>query len=581
MTLKIAEFSILRSFQGQGFPHHNSRPRSYSLQYNRWRCRGAAVSFLVSIAMVGSSSVVYCAVCGGVVLAASKYKANKLSLRKSQQGNAKLCHCSQPSGSSSSSAKVRRASPKASTGAKILSDVLVKPAYENISDDEADFLPKRSVSQNKNKLLRNLLTKPRGQKRKSGDKFSLAKHAEQFANRPGTLQQTEEVQIKVGNVSKFNDSRDYMVMQTQEFEKALQIGTQTKFRKLNSESRVCSQTGKKSDFGNVNSGKEVVGYDAASKYAALVGEMGIGDASGSEGPTSRRSQLHTPPTLAPVTNMPPLDDVPVASPAVGQASPISGGAPVALSPPTLVPAISTAPGIGAIKDVADGMLTTPVVEISSATSRTCGSQAVADEILVIPVSPAMPQMRLVPGGKGVRISQGPTSPAASSAASREEAVETTISSTQLSEDDEHDDDDGGDDGGNDPASQKVDLTSLTQNRIDEVDRELGQVEARLARAEAWLVRVRARTAEIEQLKLEKANLLTTAKNIQADMVEAFIKISSLYERVGQGHSSVIAQHNECSRQLGDLNNRKIAVMEEINNKAQQIWQRTKDVRDLA
>lgn len=312
---------------------------------------------LRSVTMVGSSSDVSCGSCKGVVLVSSKSKLNKLNLRKSQQGDIKLCACSQPNRSSSSSTKkVCRASSKVSTNIKILGNALVNSAYENISDVEDNFVP---ISQGKNnsKILRNLLSKPvqkgQGQKRKSAPKFNLAKYVEQIESKPGTSKQTEDVRIEVGDTSKFISTQQFMDISTPKFKKVIQDG------KLNLQSPVCSQTDKSVffdsfDFGEESITKETVDDSAAREFEALVDALDIEILSSSEQPTSRGSQLHTP---TPPTNMPPHDATPIASSAIRQASPLSNGVVVVLS----------APGSPAanVKAAVDEVVETPVSTISS------------------------------------------------------------------------------------------------------------------------------------------------------------------------------------------------------------------------
>lgn len=256
--------------------------------------------------MVGSSSAVNCVVCGGAVLVKSKsnMKFSKLSLRKPLQDKVQLCACSQPSGSSSSSEQVCVAPPKASAKVVILDNVVIKPA--NISTDEADFVIPASQGKRGGKILRNLLTKStgKGQKRKSPAKFNLEKYVEQVSNNCGTSK-TDEVQINVGDVSKFN-SQTIADMSSNAFINLMEGNSQSKIRKLNSQFPGCSQADKNLfeesfEWDDVCD-KEAVGSKAARELEALVEELGINVVSGSRRPTSRGSGVRTSPAVAsPIT----------------------------------------------------------------------------------------------------------------------------------------------------------------------------------------------------------------------------------------------------------------------------------------
>jgi hypothetical protein len=242
------------------------------------------MSSLLSVAMVGSSSVRICGVCEGVKLT----RWSKLSLRKSQQGDAKLCSCT-PSGSASSSAKVSEKLPKAH--AKILKNVVVKPAdpvYETISDDDVS-------TQGSSKILKKLL-RSKGPARKRTAKFDLTKCAEMFENKPEMMPK-EGFQIAlVGNTSKFN-TQTIIDTSTQTFANLLNEPNSKRLK--GNSSPTCSQA-------DLNLFLESFEYDdgigkplsqdkgaqqlialcnekaAAQKYTALVESLHLGASSGAE-----------------------------------------------------------------------------------------------------------------------------------------------------------------------------------------------------------------------------------------------------------------------------------------------------------
>lgn len=483
-------------------------------------------SFLLSVAMVGTSSFVKCDSCDGALVKASKTRINKLSLRKFPKDTVKLCVCTQPSGdSSSSSAKVCEASPKASAKAKakIVSNIVVAsacPTYEIISDDDADHV---RVSQGKNKMLRNLLT---GQKRKSQPKnFNLEKHVELFANNPETSKQTEEIRIEIANVSKF-DSK-YLNMSTQKFVDALKCDEpKSKIIKLNSQSPGCLQTDEtlfeeSFDFDDVDVDTKAFGDDAAREVESISDELGIKIVSSSRRPTSRASLLATPPLVAPPTNMPLLDDnVPVAPFGSRQASPLSDRAAVTLSAPGAPVASETA------KDAADELVVTPVLPIAPCVKSS------ADEMVNTQVS-IVPSVSL--------------------------AVGIGASTTSSAHDDDDDDDDA--------------VVVLTQDRVNthctfikKIEAEAEAIRARLAEVENNLQGVRVANHVVAALHEQYHNIDRQQEALRNTMA---CKIA----HTAGGHSSrVLDELCMLERQVVELSERKIRVLQEIKAKGKLIWQ---------
>lgn len=468
--------------------------------------------------MVGSSSAVSCDSCEGVVLtAAKKFKCNKLTLRKSQQKTVKLCACTQPSGSSSSSNKVCHASPKASA-VKILDNVLINPArparpiYEDVSDDEADFRPASRVSQGSSKILRNLLTKT--PKKKANNKFKFDKYVQQIAKNPGTSKQTEEVRIEVGNkaetsmpdISMFNSD---IVMDATSTQKFAQLMTENSKSKIsNSQSQGPSHATKNSELDVY----EAFGGDAAQEFEEILckeidameakvappseeadveimcRELGIDVTPGPS--TSRGSQLNTPSISTPTANT--VRGVVTGAPSDSrQASPLSNDAPAA----PLAPSSPVASERGSINAAADEIPNTPVPSIAPAAS-----------------------------GKGE--------------AAADEQMDTSTSTMSSVEDD--------------------DYTALSTQHVDEVNR---RVEA-----------TKARLAEVDKLEKEEATLYKSMRNINAHLSQMNDKISSMEAQSAPGRIRLNNELLLLERSLLGLLQRKITLREEMNAKGELIWQ---------
>lgn len=253
--------------------------------------------------MVGSSSASgdLCEKCGGVVLMSSKLKRNKLSLRKSQQDFAHLCACLQPGGSSSSSEKVCLTLPKASATsaakAHILANVVVTPTFEVISDDEVEIAPLK-IQKSAIKVTSKTPAKKRPGKRTADfNKFC----DELNANKRKTSTQIEEVRPEIDNCENFN-TQTIAAMSTQNFNKAIEENSKFKKMKLQppayslpEQNLALEESFEFEPSGRVACGKEVVSSEAAQQLADLIDELGIEVVSGSERPTSRNSELNTPP----------------------------------------------------------------------------------------------------------------------------------------------------------------------------------------------------------------------------------------------------------------------------------------------
>lgn len=473
--------------------------------------------------MVGTTttSVVKCVSCEGVLLAPSKCKVNKLSLRKSQQGDAKLCACSQPRGPSSNSPRVSKKSNKASI--KILDDVVVKPAapvYENISDSDDDFVS----GGRRSKILKDLLSKPsnsanKGKKRKNTKTGDLKKFFEQFKYDSGTVVQKEDVPAVVADASIY-DTQKWMQMPTLEFTDAVE-GSQSKIMKLTSPS--CSQTETNLLFDEpfefdemhfenckiIEKKEEEVLVDVIGReIQTLADEVGIVVVSSSERSTTRGSKMPTPPAVSPSANMPLIgNNVPVTPFDTRQVSPLSKGATAALLPPSYPIASET------LNASADEVLNTPVVATSSAPTA-------ADEM---------------------SNAQVPTTSSAPSPA--DEVVDAQLFATSSKCDSNDDDDD---------------------------DDEIAPTQGHLHMVEGAMQTLRARLAEMEEAKKDIAKLEEKYRGLNNLAITLIHNISSKAAHFAGGHSGVIGDTLELERQQIELAERKIKVLEEIERKAQLI-----------
>lgn len=509
---------------------------------------GRSVSSLHSIAMVGSSAV-NCASCKGVVLAASRGKVNKLSMRKGVQNTIKLCTCPQPpSGSSSGFVEVCVPSPIASKNIKILDDVLLTQAttYESISSDE-DVVPLgKEISSCK--TLKSLLTKPIGEKRKSTENFpefdfrkyarlfplgedtsqtgkildkpaakrQKCKNSEQFARSPATSKVIGDVEKEVGKYLKLNN-KPIMEMSTPQFNKPI---TKSKIKKIN-QSPGPSQTDvfddsfefdinilEKEIFGT----NEVVSDGAGQRLMALVDGLSTGGASSSQASTSG-SRLPSPPAPPAPAPLPIVQEVGNATaPSADNGSTSSTDATVALS--------ARAPSIvsdDVVQAVADG-----VVNVSTTPSA---STSAVDDVVVTDVP-------------------------------------TTSSSTEVQEDDDYD-------------------ASLTQDKKYRVDGIRTILEARetvhkakvayhASRAEVY----RARISEVESAQ----NYIAARERKLISLDE---QLSGALEVISEKQSKITGCHSRVYKELGELTARVSKMMAEKTDVLLEIASHGATIRMLA
>lgn len=464
--------------------------------------------------MEGSSSVVFCSLCGGVVMAVNKRKFAKLSLRMSQQDTCKLCTCPQPGVSSPSASKVCKVPLKASAKANILENRLLKPAVQTISDEEVNSVQVKSKIRKLNsKAPAKIPTKKLAVKR-TADFQSFC--AELVANNCGKqAKQAGEVRNDFGNFT----SQKITDLTTPEFQKLIQDNSKFKTGTLMSQSNSCSQAGQNlfddDEFfeyvpsGKVASGKPAssgIGREVDKLIQEIVEEQGIQVVSGSGRPTSRGSEHNTPPPATPPTT----------------------GSPGAMLPP-------------------EGYRSTNVLQTLLERDLSVAPkivEAAAAEVVVDTLKPPISAVQT--NAEHATVVDGVVDTAVS-----------TISSASVTSDD--DDDDDAEFG-----------TSLTQDRVNGVR----ETVKKLKEAQARLVAIRSAKHLAASLKVQLDAVEAEIVTMHDTMRDT---ISSRSTHIAGGHSSRVVEELcqlEQTRieRTHELGQRKIMVLREMDKQAKLIWQ---------